>query len=104
VHLGDVTSDSNGFYTFQVNPSMLSAGPGTYKVIASFAGSNSYWGSNSESSVTINPVPTNTQTATPIAFATTADLMTYTVAAAIAIIVAVAIVGIGIVFTLRRRP
>ena len=36
IHLGDVTSDANGYYCLLVNPNVLSAGAGTYKVIANF--------------------------------------------------------------------
>lgn len=102
VHLGDATSDASGFYNFQVNPSMLSAGAGTYKVIANFAGSESYWPSSSESSFTVNSAPTVTPAATAQAnVATTADLMTYMAAAVIAIIIAIAI---ATVLMLRKHP
>ncbi len=63
VNLGTTHSDTNGYYAFEVTPDMTAAGPGTYTVIASFAGSNSYWPSQSESSFTIGataatPAPT----------------------------------------------
>jgi hypothetical protein len=102
VHLGSTHSDSSGLYSFQVNPSMVSAGPGTYTVIATFEGSNSYWPSNSESSFTLNPAPTVAPTSAPQTnLATTTDIMTYMAAGVIAIIIAIAIVGI---LLLRKRP
>ena len=73
VHLGDVTTDLDGTYGLQVNPSMLQAGPGTYKVIATFTGTNSYGASEAESYFTLNapPVATATPTATPTSIANT---------------------------------
>jgi hypothetical protein len=102
INLGTATNDLNGVYGLQVNPTMLSAGPGLYKVIATFAGSNSYGSSYTDSFFTVNAAPTVAPTATPQSnLATAADLMTYIVAAAIAIIIAIAIVGFLI---LRKHP
>ncbi len=101
INLGDVTSDTNGFYSLGVNTNMLSAGPGTYKVIAAFAGTNSYGSSYSESAFTVNSAPTVAPTATPQTnLATTADLMTYIIVAIVAIIIAIAIATI---LLLRKR-
>jgi hypothetical protein len=102
VHLGDTHSDSRGQYAFQVDPSMLTAGPGLYTVIASFAGSNSYYPSNAETSFVVNTAPTAAPTSTPQSnLATGSELMTYILVATIAIIIAIAIVGVLI---LRKRP
>jgi hypothetical protein len=102
VHLGDTTSDLNGFYSFQVNPDMLSAGAGTYTVIATFEGSNSYGPSSSESALTLNSASTVTPAATAQGnVATTTDLMTYMAVGVVAIIIAIALVGI---LLLRKRP
>ncbi len=61
--VGTTHSDANGYYAFEVTPAMTAAGPGMYTVLSSFAGSNSYWPSQSESSFTIGaaaatPAPT----------------------------------------------
>ena len=56
VDLGTATSNVNGFYSFQVKPNMLTAGAGTYQVIATFTGSTSYGSSTAESAFTINSV------------------------------------------------
>jgi hypothetical protein len=102
INLGSTTTDSNGYYNFQVNPSMLAAGEGTYQVNARFEGTNSYRSSNAESAFTINPAPTVMPTATPQSnLATTTDLEIYIVAGVIAIIIAIAIVGALI---LRKHP
>jgi outer membrane protein assembly factor BamB len=102
VHLGDVTTDLDGTYGLQVNPSMLQAGPGTYKVIATFAGTNSYGASEAESYFTINAPPTATvaPTSTPTSIANT-----YFVPA-IAGIIVIIIVGFIVLalLMLRKRP
>jgi outer membrane protein assembly factor BamB len=102
VHIGETTSDSSGFFTLAVNPNTLSAGPGTYRIIASFAGSNSYWPSHSESSFVVASTSTATPTAIPEAnTVTTSDLMMYLTIGVITIVIAIAIVGILI---LRKHP
>jgi uncharacterized protein YfaS (alpha-2-macroglobulin family) len=99
INLGTATTDINGFYYFQVNPNMLQAGAGTYQVIASFAGSESYGSSNAESAFTINsaaptssPVPLQTQPPTEMYFGIS------TVAIIIAIAIATALM------MLKKRP
>ena len=102
MNLGTATTDTSGFYAFQVNPDMLTAGPGTYKVITTYAGSNSYWPSNSESAFTINSAPsTPAPTAVPLTMdAVNTSVMTYTIVAAVAIIIAIAIATL---LMLRKR-
>ena len=100
VNLGTATSDVNGFYSFQVNPDMLTAGAGTYTVIASFAGSNSYGSSNAESAFTINSAAP-TASPQPVAAQPPTDM--YILGAAVAIIIAIAIVGIVLFITIRKR-
>ena len=60
INLGTATSDASGVYGFSVNTDKLAAGPGTYKVIATFAGSNSYGSSSAESYFTVNSAPAAT--------------------------------------------
>ena len=102
VHLGDVTSDASGFFSFAVDTNKLEAGSGTYTVVANFAGSKSYGSSSAESAFTVLSGPTATPTAVPVTSLTTTDLMTYIAASTIAIIIAIAIVGALIL--LRKRP
>ena len=84
---------------------MLTAGAGTYAVLANFAGSGSYWPSNSESAFILNSAQAVTPTTTPQSnLATTTDIMTYIAVAAIAIIIAIAIIGALILVSLRKRP
>ncbi len=95
VTLGTTHSDSSGLYAFAVEPSMLSAGSGTYTVIATFHGSNSNYPSYSESSFYVNPAaaPTTAPTATPTS---TADM--YFVPAIAGLFVLIIIVLIVVVF------
>jgi outer membrane protein assembly factor BamB len=91
VHIGDATSDLTGFYSFQVDQSMLGAGSGKYTLVATFAGSASYGSSFAETAFTVNPAPAATP---PIEYPQPVDNTMTIVVVGIAIIIAVAIVGI----------
>jgi outer membrane protein assembly factor BamB len=97
-HLGDTTSDSSGMFTIAWKPDVV----GSYTIVATFAGSQSYYGSSAETSFNaIAAAPTTAPTATAQAnVATTSDVMLYNVVGVIAIIIAIAIVGLLI---LRKR-
>lgn len=96
--IGTATSDSSGMFSYIWTPDI----PGKYTVIATFAGSNSYYGSCAEAVFYASTAPTPAPTVTPQAnLATTGDLLMYIVAAAIAIIIAIAI---ATVLLLRKRP
>ncbi len=101
VSVGTATSDVNGFFSFQVKPEMLAAGSGTYQVIASFKGSNSYGSSMAESAFTVNSAA---PTASPVPVAAQPPTDMYVLGAAIAIIIAIAIVGIVLLMAIRKRP
>ena len=101
VHLGDMHSDSRGQYAFQVDPSMLTAGPGLYTVIASFAGSNSYYPSNAE---TVFAVTQAAPTASPYPVVNLPPTEIYIMGGVAAIIVAIAIVGVILAMMIRKRP
>jgi len=88
--IGNTTSDASGMFSFQWTPDI----PGKYTVIASFAGSQSYYGSYAEAAFTASAVATVAPTSASSNLATTSDLMTYLVFATIAIIIAIAIVGL----------
>ena len=72
--IATVTSDPSGLYYYKWAPSA----EGTYKITATFAGSNSYWGSSATTAIgvdsaaavptqTVAPTPTLAPTQTPIA-------------------------------------
>ena len=99
VHIGTVTSDISGKFSYVWTPEVS----GKYTVLATFAGSKSYWPSYSETAIAVSEAaPTPAPTALLQSnIATTADLMMYMAAGVIAIIIAIAIVGLLI---LKKRP
>jgi hypothetical protein len=99
VHIGDATSDSSGKYGFAWTPPSV---PGTYTIIATFAGSEAYYSSSDETTAIVVDAPVATPAATPLP-QSVADM--YFVPAVAAIIVAIIIVGLVIVLILlRKRP
>jgi len=95
--IGTTTSDVMGNYGFTWTPDI----PGNYQVIASFAGTNSYYPSTTSTYLYAGETPTAAPTASPpTGLATTADLMTYIVGVGIAMIIAIAIVGL---LVLRKK-
>jgi hypothetical protein len=72
--------------------------PGEYTVIATFAGSDSYYASYAETAFGVTEAAAATPTPTPLALPPTE---TYFAVSTIAIIIAIAIVGLMI---LRKRP
>jgi hypothetical protein len=96
--IGSTTSDGTGAFGFNWTPDIS----GTFTSIATFPGSNGYYGSSDQihfyASEAATPQPT---TGTGSNAATTSDLLLYLAVGVIAIIIAIAIVGALI---LRRRP
>ncbi|MGD0643495.1 MAG: hypothetical protein ABSA75_01160 [Candidatus Bathyarchaeia archaeon] len=99
VNVGSATSDSTGHYALKWTPS--SAVAGLYTIVATFDGTNSYYGSVAETSIsTVSASPTQAPTATPTSVA---DM--YFVPSVIAIIIVIIIVGIVLaLLMLRKRP
>jgi hypothetical protein len=97
-NIGTTTTDASGFYSFQWTPDIS----GKYTVIATFAGSQSYWGSSSETSFAVKSAPAATAAPTPTP-ASIAD--TYFVPAVAGIIIAI-IIGFIVLalLMLRKRP
>ena len=97
VHIGDVTSDLTGAYGYVWKPEV----PGTYKIIATFAGSAAYGSSFAQTYMGVGeeaPIPT----AQPIIAQPPTEM--YIGAAAVAIIIAIAIGFAITILTLRKRP
>jgi hypothetical protein len=98
IQIGTATTDAQGLYHYTWTPPDV---PGDYKITASFASTNSYYGSAAETAMAVTQAPTVAPTATPQTnLATVADVMTYMVVAAVAIIIAIAIATLLI---LRKR-
>ncbi|MCW4030600.1 MAG: PQQ-binding-like beta-propeller repeat protein [Candidatus Bathyarchaeota archaeon] len=98
IDIGTTTSDSYGNYAIAYQPEV----PGTYQIIATFAGTNSYYSSSASSYLTVGseastptPAPTSNSEASIVS-----AVMTYTAAAAVAIIVAIAI---AVVLILNKK-
>ena len=94
--IGTATSDQSGMYSFTWKPDI----EGTYTVIATFQGSESYWPSWSESSFVVDPAPA-TPTPAPTTQASMAD--TYLLPGIVAIIVVIVVIGALIMLMLRKR-
>ena len=95
--IGTTTSDAYGFYSYQWTPDI----PGKYSVFASFAGSESYWPSET---VTAFNVMEAQPTATPVATAQPSMADLYFVPAIAGLFVFIAIIGVVIILMLRKRP
>jgi hypothetical protein len=94
--VGRTTSDGGGFFKLSFTPEV----PGEYTVIATFEGSEAYYGSFAKTAINVEEAPAATPEATP-ASSSAADL--YLVPGIAAIIVAIAVVGAVLVLMLRKR-
>jgi outer membrane protein assembly factor BamB len=100
--IGSTITNANGFFSFNWIPDI----PGGFTVTATFAGTQSYYGSSANSAfyASESAATTPTPTSGPSNLATTSDLMTYMAVVAIAIIIAIAIVGVVMMLAIRKRP
>ena len=93
--IGTATSDASGFYSFQWVPDI----PGKYTVVATFPGTEGYYGSNDEAAFAVDNAPPAPETPeAPVD--NTPTLITY---ATVGIIASIAIVGAIIAFLLLRK-
>jgi hypothetical protein len=96
-NIGTANSDSSGAFSLQWTPDI----PGKYTVIATFAGSESYWPSSAETAFAVDPTaPTIAPTAAPLQ--SVADQ--YFVPAVIAILVVIVIGFAALFLAIRKRP
>jgi hypothetical protein len=93
VHIVTVTTDINGNYGYQYTPNV----PGTYEIIATFAGSASYGGSSASTYLSVAQEPSPTP---PVEYPQPIDYTMAIVVAVIVLLIAIAIVGILI---LRKK-
>jgi len=90
------TSDAEGYFGAVFTPEV----PGKYTVIATFEGSESYYGSVAETFVNVGEAPAATPEPTPEA-ASVADM--YLLPSTIGIIIAIVVVGLLLFLMLRKR-
>jgi hypothetical protein len=95
--IGTATSDASGMFTYTWTPDI----PGDFTIIATFAGSQGYYGSSAETSFHAMAEPEATPAPTPMP-QSAADV--YFVPAVIGIIVAIVVVGAVLFLMLRKRP
>jgi hypothetical protein len=92
--VGRATSDASGYFGCEFTPEV----PGLYKIIASFEGSKSYYGSYAETFINVEEAPAATPAPTP----TPAPMTdTYVLGTGIAIIIAI-VIGFALLL-LRKR-
>jgi outer membrane protein assembly factor BamB len=91
--VGRATSDENGMYSVAFTPEV----PGKYTIVATFAGTESYWGSYAATAINVEEAPT----ATPVPTPTPAPMTdTYIVGFGSAMLIAIII---GFVLLLLRK-
>ena len=95
--IGNTTSDAAGTYCLEWKPDI----PGQYKVIATFAGSTSYWSSSAETYFAIDQAPQATNTIAPAETLSLADQ--YFVPAIAGTILAFVIIAIALALIVRKR-
>jgi hypothetical protein len=94
IHIGTATSDAYSLFHYAWKTPDV---PGEYKIIATFAGSESYYTSYAETAMVVSEAPAATPTPTPL---TLPPYETYTIGAAVAVIIAIAI---AVLLILRKK-
>jgi len=97
--IGQTTTNANGFYSLIWKPDV----PGNYTVTATFAGTQSYYGSNANTAFYANAAtPTTAPTASPVSNLSTQSALEYGV---VAIIIVIVIIGAVLALLVtRKRP
>jgi hypothetical protein len=90
------SSDANGMFKAMFTPEV----PGEYTILATFGGTESYWGSYAETAIGVNEAPA----ATPVPTPTPAPMTdTYVLGIGAGAIIAILAIGIVIILMLRKR-
>ena len=94
--VGRTTGDADGFFKLAFTPEV----PGEYTVIATFEGSESYYGSHAETALFVEEAPAAAPAPTP----TPAPMTdTYVMGFGIGMIIAIVVVGLLLFLLLRKR-
>ncbi|MBT0159410.1 PQQ-like beta-propeller repeat protein [Candidatus Bathyarchaeota archaeon A05DMB-2] len=96
-NIGTAISDASGTFSLTWQPDI----EGNFTVIATFAGSESYWPSSAQTSFAADPAPEVTPPPTPMP---TSNTEMYVMGFGVAIIIAVAVIGALLLMMLRKRP
>jgi hypothetical protein len=96
-NIGTTVSDGSGTYSYQWTPDIS----GKYTIVATFAGSNAYYGSSAQTAFAVDEALA-TSTPTPTGPISAADL--YILPGIIAIIITIIAVGAILLFALRKHP
>jgi len=94
--VGRATSDASGLFHCAFTPEV----PGEYTIIATFAGSKSYWPSYAETALFVEEAPVATPAPTPTPAPMTDS---YIMGFGIGMIIAIVVVGLLLFLLLRRR-
>ena len=94
--VGTTTTDADGMFKLSFEPPV----PGEYTVVASFAGSESYWPSHAATALLVEDAPTPTAAPTP----TPAPMTdTYVLGLGAGAIIAIVVIGLVLILMLRKR-
>jgi PQQ-like domain len=96
-YIGTATSDSSGTYSLQWTPDIT----GKYTVIATFTGSNAYYGSSAQTAFAVDEAPA---TATPQPAQPDSIADQYFLPAIAGLFVAIVVVGLLTILMLRKKP
>jgi outer membrane protein assembly factor BamB len=97
--IGNATTDALGMFAKAYTPNV----PGTYQVFATFAGTDSYWQSSSETAFNVMQAPNVTPAPTSVTTQSMADL--YFLPLSIVMIVAILVLAVIVVWsTVRKHP
>ncbi len=94
--VGTATSDADGFYSCAFVPEV----PGKYTIIATFGGSEAYFGSHSQTAINVESAPEPTPMPTPTPAPMTDS---YVLGLGGASLAAIVVIGIVIILMLRKR-
>jgi len=98
-HIGDTTSDVTGTFSYIWKPDI----PGAYKLVATFQGTQSYYGSSAETFFNVGDAPQSTSEPATTPLSSVAD--TYFLPAVSGIVVIlIVIIALLAMLLLRRRP
>lgn len=100
IHIGDATSDQSGTYSYRwVPPSEI---PGKYTIIATFAGSKSYWPSFAETAISIDSAA-STPAPTEHPIESTADMYFIPAIAGLFVLIII-VLFLVVLMMIRKRP